>query len=36
MTEGVALKKDEETYYQDLCGKLDLVLTFTEQGMRSS
>ncbi|KAF9486342.1 UDP-glucose 4-epimerase [Pholiota conissans] len=31
MIEGVSLKKDETQYYLELCGKLDLVLTFSEQ-----
>jgi hypothetical protein len=29
-TEGTALQNDETRYYKDLCGRLDLVLVFTE------
>lgn len=31
-TEGTASQNDETKYYQDLCGRLDLVLVFTELG----
>lgn len=32
MTEGVALKEDSTSYYEQIKVRLDLVLTFTEQG----
>lgn len=34
-TEGKALKEEHADYYNDLENRLDLVLTFTEQGSRT-